>query len=88
MTEPNEAPTLQMRAARAVRESSPPTVVEYVVGVGLLVFGGWQAIQVAPNWWLVGAPAVVGLYLVAPVRAERLWREAREVLPFLSPPEE
>lgn len=99
MNETDEPPTtLRMRAKRAVRESSSPTWYEAVMGMVLIsvaVVIGYDLTRHDPTqhshamqWTFVGIVGTVGLWLLAPVRAERLWGEAREVLPFLPAPKQ
>lgn len=93
------SPSLTMRAVRVVQDSGRPRWYEIMVGAGLLAVAVYVGVGLlghdgphaghshAVPWTFVGIVGTVGLWLLAPVRAERLWREARDVLPFLPPPD-
>lgn len=69
---------------------TPPKWYEIVIGTALLVSAvwlGWHLVHHPEHehlyaWGFVGGMSLTGLWLVSPVRAQALWREVRDLIPW------
>lgn len=81
-----------MRMVRATRDATyTPAWYELVIGVGLMaagVYSGHHIVQHPEHehlyaWAFVGGLVLIGLALVAPLRARMIWSEIKVAVPWL-----
>lgn len=72
-------------------ETHRPAWYEMLIGAGMLaasVYAGMHIVHHPEHehlyaWMFVSGLALIGLWMVAPLRARTIWRELRDSLPFL-----